>query len=233
MIEAAIDAHTDGEYAENWDWDGMWVALHSVYPIRVPLGVDRPRRRPPARSCSTEIITTTPSSTTRSGRQGWGEELTRNIERWITLQVTDTRWREHLDNMDYMRQGIGLRGYAQKDPLVEYRREGQEMFDEMSFLIKQEVVRALMHAEVRGRARRRQRSTTAPDRPAEPPATSTPTRPAWRRMAAGAAAATASRVRAIRCRWSSSAASTPERDVGRNDPCWCGSGKKYKRCHGA
>ena len=62
--------------------------------------------------------------------------------------MTDTRWREHLDNMDYMRQGIGLRGYAQKDPLVEYRTEGQLMFDEMSFLIKQEAVRVLMHAEV-------------------------------------------------------------------------------------
>ncbi len=79
---------------------------------------------------------------------GDNPELPRDLERWITLQVTDTRWREHLDNMDYMRQGIGLRGYAQKDPLVEYRPEGQEMFDEMSFLIKQEVVRALMHAEV-------------------------------------------------------------------------------------
>ena len=124
----------------------MWVALHSVYPVRVPIG--EMREQAPSQEELTEIIYHDAVEYYEQREAGWGEELTRNIERWITLQVTDTRWREHLDNMDYMRQGIGLRGYAQKDPLVEYRREGQEMFDEMEFLIEQEVVRALMHAEV-------------------------------------------------------------------------------------
>ena len=78
----------------------------------------------------------------------WGPELARSVERFITLQVLDTRWREHLDNVDYLRQGIGLRGYAQKDPLVEYKLEAELMFGEMDMLVKQEVVRFLMHAEV-------------------------------------------------------------------------------------
>ena len=78
----------------------------------------------------------------------WGPELARSVERFITLQVLDTRWREHLDNVDYLRQGIGLRGYAQKDPLVEYKLEAEMMFGEMDMLVKQEVVRFLMHAEV-------------------------------------------------------------------------------------
>ena len=157
-------------------------------------------------------------------------ELTRNLERWIVLQVLDARWREHLDNMDYLRQGIGLRGYAQKDPLVEYRVEGPAMFDEMDGLVMQETVAADAR---RGRGRGRGRSSTMPQRheqliydarrrarrsrrwprPALPNGDVEPTtRPS---------------------RSSSSASVDPERDVGRNDPCWCGSGKKYKRCHGA
>ena len=168
----------------------------------------------------------------RGARAAWGEELTRNIERWITLQVTDTRWREHLDNMDYMRQGIGLRGYAQKDPLVEYRREGQEMFDEMEFLIEQEVVRALMHAEVEvepGEVR------AAPPRRADRP----PGNLSYEHAdAAGLELLAASEpggdeeadelfpvVEQRRV--------DVPRNLSRNEPCWCGSGKKYKRCHGA
>ena len=117
----------------------------------------------PAREELTEILYADASEYYEERERTWGEELTRNIERWITLQVTDVRWREHLYNMDYMRQGIGLRGYAQKDPLVEYRREGQEMFDEMEFLIEQEVVRALMHAEVQ--VEENQDFQPAPERP--------------------------------------------------------------------
>src|SRR6185503_20271862 len=146
VIEAAISAHADGDYAENWEWDEMWVALHSVYPVRVPIG--EMREQAPSQEELTEIIYNDAVEYYEQREAGWGDELTRNIERWITLNVTDTRWREHLDNMDYMRQGIGLRGYAQKDPLVEYRREGQQMFDEMEFLIEQEVVRGLAYAQV-------------------------------------------------------------------------------------
>ena len=146
--------------------------------------------------------------------------------------MTDTRWREHLDNMDYMRQGIGLRGYAQKDPLVEYRQEGQQMFDEMSFLIKQEAVRVLMHAEVEVDAGDRQRRSPAVDRRrAATSRTATTTRPRWRRSRPGRTLGDQEvdmMMPVVEQRQLD-----PERDVGRNDPCWCGSGKKYKRCHGA
>ena len=162
VIEAAVDAHAGGDYAEEWDWDGMWVALGSIYPIRIPQAEYEGAATP--RDELIEVIYNDAVEYYEEREQQWAAnnpDLPRDLERWITLQVTDTRWREHLDNMDYMRQGIGLRGYAQKDPLVEYRQEGQEMFNEMSFLIKQEAVRVLMHAEVEVDAGDRKRRSPA------------------------------------------------------------------------
>ena len=91
----------------------------------------------------------------------------RDLERFIVLQVVDIRWREHLENMDYMREGIHLRGMAQKDPLVEYRHEGHGMFLELNRLIREEVVTLLFHAQVEAdrraaRRRRRRPASTGP-----------------------------------------------------------------------
>src|ERR1700756_2593404 len=77
-----------------------------------------------------------------------GPELMRELERFIILQVVDTRWREHLENMDYLREGVHLRAMAQKDPLVEYTSEGETMFSELGEAIREEVVLTLFHAEI-------------------------------------------------------------------------------------
>jgi len=225
VIEAAIDSHLDGEYAENWDWEGMWVALKSVYPIRIQLStIDRDTT---PRDDLLDRVFDDAVAYYEEREAQWGEELARNIERWITLQVTDVRWREHLDNMDYMRQGIGLRGYAQKDPLVEYRREGEEMFGEMSFLIKQEVVRALMHAEVEV-----EQAEQPPVLPSSGPSSNLQYQHAdaagFDAIVAGGEAESIDMMPVVEQR-----TVDPERNIGRNDPCWCGSGKKFKRCHGA
>ncbi|HEV8450202.1 MAG TPA: preprotein translocase subunit SecA [Gaiellales bacterium] len=232
VIEAAVDAHAGGDYAEEWDWDGMWVALGSVYPIRIPQaeyeGAATPREE------LIEVIYNDAVEYYEEREQLWAEnnpDLPRDLERWITLQVTDTRWREHLDNMDYMRQGIGLRGYAQKDPLVEYRQEGQEMFNEMSFLIKQEAVRVLMHADV---------EVEAGDGNGALPQSQAPRGDLTYRHedaatleAIAAGAEVGDQEVDMMMPVVEQRQLDPERDVGRNDPCWCGSGKKYKRCHGA
>ena len=132
--------------------------------------------------------------------------------------------------MDYMRQGIGLRGYAQKDPLVEYRTEGEMMFDEMSFLVKQETVRALMHVEVEVEDEAGS-SAHSPHRQAPSCActTSTPTPRRWRRwrLAGRPGDELIGALPVVEQR-------QVDPDLpGRNDPCWCGRGKKFKRCHGA
>ena len=232
VIEAAVDAHAGGDYAEEWDWDGMWVALGSVYPIRIPQaeyeGAATPREE------LIEVIYNDAVEYYEEREKLWAAnnpDLPRDLERWITLQVTDTRWREHLDNMDYMRQGIGLRGYAQKDPLVEYRQEGQEMFNEMSFLIKQEAVRVLMHAEVEVDAGTGNGALPQSQAPRGDLTYRHEDAATLEAIAAGADVGDQEvdmMMPVVEQRQLD-----PERDVGRNDPCWCGSGKKYKRCHGA
>ncbi|MBA2742174.1 MAG: SEC-C domain-containing protein, partial [Actinobacteria bacterium] len=160
-----------------------------------------------------------------------GSALLRDIERYVILQVVDTRWREHLESMDYLREGVHLRAFAQKDPLVEYRGEGHTMFEELSQTIRHDVVFTLFHVAVE----------------LEPPALE----PVESRggelhyehdISAGAdviaAAGTGAAATAVATPPSSplglqSRAVNEHKDIGRNDPCWCGSGKKYKRCHGA
>jgi preprotein translocase subunit SecA len=226
VIEAAVDIHTEGEYSEEWDWDGMWVALSSIYPVRIQLSsIDREAI---THDDLLDRIYDDAVAYYEEREAGWGEELTRNIERWIALQVTDSRWREHLDNMDYMRQGIGLRGYAQKDPLVEYRREGQDMFDEMSFLIKQEVVRALMHAQVEVERQQSYDHTEQQQRDLRYEHADAASLQTIAEAAPGEDAQELPSMPVVEQRQLD-----PDRDIGRNDPCWCGSGKKYKRCHGA
>jgi preprotein translocase subunit SecA len=234
VIEAAVDAHAEGDFAEEWDWDGMWVALSSLYPIRIPQ--KEVHGTISARDELVETIYNDAVEYYEAREAAWDAqqpELSRNLERWITLQVTDARWREHLDNMDYLRQGIGLRGYAQKDPLVEYRTEGQLMFDEMSFLIKQEVVRALMHADVQ-----------VENGDGGGAAIPTPAAPQGNLQYQHADAVSLEMLAAAEPNGQEEEIPgglpvveqrhvDPEKDIGRNDPCWCGSGKKFKRCHGA
>jgi MFS family permease len=160
-----------------------------------------------------------------------GAELMRELERFVILQVVDVRWREHLENMDYLREGVGLRSMAQKDPLVEYTAEGERMFTELGRAIRGEVVLHLFHAEL------------APEEAQvlqQPQSQTTNGRLQYEHeTTAGAAAIAAAGSGQAVMEGMPSAAGVQtvyasEHDkIGRNDPCWCGSGKKFKKCHGA
>jgi len=171
----------------------------------------------------------------------YGAELMREVERYLVLQVVDVRWREHLESMEYLRDGIHLRAMAQKDPLSEYRSEGHAMFEELTATIQEEIVRYLLRIQIEKPPEQGElepaaaangdglsyehQSVAGSDaiRAAGTPE-STP-RQAGAGATAGAGGAAATTV------------STGQRivaeQVGRNDPCPCGSGKKYKKCHGA
>ena len=172
--------------------------------------------------------------------EGIHEGLMRDLERFMVLQVVDVRWREHLENMDYMREGIHLRGMAQKDPLVEYRNEGHVMFIELNRAIHEEVVALLFHAQVADRATGRTGTARRRSRPASRQ-TAAAALNYQHETAAGAQALVAAggSPTGRRCRATAPAPApvpvvkSEQESVGRNDPCWCGSGKKYKRCHGA
>ena len=177
----------------------------------------------------------------------FGEELMRYLERSILLQVIDNRWREHLYDMDYLREGIHLRGFAQIDPLVAYKNEGFAMFEELMHSIWEEFSRLIFHVEVEIdpvagraglRAQRRRRAGRARllRRHAWRPS---PRRCSRSRPAGGAARVEVAAGAAGRPAGNGAAevvetvVKDERENIGRNDPCWCGSGKKYKKCHGA
>ncbi|RYF40414.1 MAG: preprotein translocase subunit SecA, partial [Comamonadaceae bacterium] len=149
-----------------------------------------------------------------------GEENFLQFERMILLQSIDSHWREHLAALDYLRQGIHLRGYAQKQPKQEYKREAFELFGQMLDAVKNEVTKVLMTVTVQSRDQLEQAAEDVEQR-AERIANVTYTAP----TATGD-------VQVVRDEATTQVATGETPRVGRNDPCPCGSGKKYKQCHG-
>jgi preprotein translocase subunit SecA len=238
VIENVVAEHTMAEFQEEWDLPELITAMEALYGTGVALeeiqGLDR--------EAIVEEFVEDALDEYKDREEGWGEEVARQVERYVILQVVDARWREHLESMDYLREGVHLRAMAQKDPLVEYRHEGHLMFEQLGREIREEVVSLLFHAEVQ---------------PAD--AAALEQREAWDGdgdgafayeheslagseaiAAAGAGAVAApSAVAAGAVGSGATSVVTQQRiasewdKVGRNDPCPCGSGKKYKKCHGA
>ena len=312
MIADVVGAYVDGAtaegYAEDWDLDKLWTALGQLYPVTL----DRKELTDGdhADDLTRDVLTAVVLDDARAayaereaeidaviGAQGGMREL----ERQVLMQVMDRKWREHLYEMDYLKEGIGLRAMAQRDPLIEYQREGFDMFAAMLEGIKEETVTHLFHVRVQavppqeaepqaaaGQAvespveRTQPNAVVTPAAAPAPPATERiPTRPARGNGAAGrgpgtgrhavpdavpdadAAAATgalpavlggarrsqpelqysgpAEDGTATRSRTGGSGGSggggvargTGGAEPGRNRPCPCGSGRKYKHCHGA
>jgi preprotein translocase subunit SecA len=188
--------------------------------------------------------------TYKEKEQGLGQNpetdqpLLRDVERFVILQVVDHRWREHLENMDYLREGVHLRSMAQKDPLVEYTSEGHRMFEELNLEIRDEVVRTLFHAEIEvEEADQLQQAQAAGDGGAYAYEHESVAGAQALAAAGGsggmllgeAAGVTAGSLDAGggSVMTQQRVTSDREKNLGRNDPCWCGSGKKFKKCHGA
>ena len=174
----------------------------------------------------------------------YGAELMHHLEKDIMLRTLDQHWREHLAAMDYLRQGIHLRSYAQKDYRYEYKREAYELFSSMLERVKFDTASLLLRVEVRSEAdlqreeEERQRRLLAKLQ-AQHSAAESPLAAAGSAQGAAAGAAQApaaggaQRVAAVGVQGGGAAAGGIERKVGRNEPCPCGSGRKYKQCHGS
>ena len=176
-----------------------------------------------------------------------GDELMRALERFMLLQIIDDRWREHLHDMDYLREGIHLRGFAQIDPLVAYKNEGFDMFTELMNNIWDEFARYIFNVEVEVEpeqpagavlGRRQEREPTAGLNYAG----GHPARGGAAIAAAAGAAVPAGGIAEADFGDEEPISPLPtveprrldeHEKIGRNDPCWCGSGKKFKKCHGA
>jgi preprotein translocase subunit SecA len=238
VIESVVAEHTMAEYQEEWDLPELITAMEALYGTGVTLdeiqGLDR-------EAIVAEFLEDALDEYQDRVKQ-WGDEVARQVERYVILQVVDARWREHLESMDYLREGVHLRAMAQKDPLVEYRHEGHLMFEDLGRQIREEVVSLLFHAEVQpqdvavleqpdawdggGDFAYQHDSLAGSDAIAAAGAGAAVAAPAAA-VAAGAVGAGATTVatqQRVASEWDK---------VGRNDPCPCGSGKKYKKCHGA
>jgi preprotein translocase subunit SecA len=208
---------------EQWDVPGLETALSGDYQLTVPVGEWLKADPDLDDAALRERIEKIAHDAWRSKEEQVGAELLRQFERSLMLQTLDQHWREHLSSLDHLRQGIHLRGYAQKNPKQEYKREAFELFSDMLDRIKQDVVRVVLTVQVRT-----QEDVQAVE--PEPAVSNVQYQHADYEQAlanpngdggdtAVAVAVAPPFVRA-------------GQKVGRNDPCPCGSGKKYKHCHG-
>src|SRR6202453_125606 len=143
---------TDTGYPEEWDLDKLWRAFRQLYPVGVTIDevIDEAggERAGLTTEFIVEVIAADAQTAYERREQEFGSEVMREVERRVVLSVLDRKWREHLYEMDYLREGIGLRGYGQRDPLIEYQREGYDMFNAMMEGIKEESVGNLFNLQV-------------------------------------------------------------------------------------
>jgi len=212
---AAADAHP-----EDWDLKGLNEALYRQFDFRLP--ADAKADELPSHEALLELVRTAAENSYHERETALGPELFHRLERWIMLGLEwdgggfrgiNQLWREHLLNMDHLKEGIGLRGYGQRDPLVEYKKEGFEMFQETIDHLKEVVVEQLFKVRASREEPVPQRRTAVAMAP-----------PRWQEGRGGEETGAPARTPSREPRTASG------QKVGRNDPCPCGSGKKYKKC---
>jgi preprotein translocase subunit SecA len=264
VISRVVEQYTQADVFEEWDLAGLQTRAADLWPLTVDLAaLDATTDREQIR----EMLTEDALAAYDRREDELGSELMRYLERQILLQIIDHRWREHLYEMDYLREGIHLRGFAQIDPLVAYKNEGFSMFQELMDSIWEEFARIIFHVQVNVEPAQAQEmfgpeeeapaevaysggGQEQPSAIGEARAQAAAAGAASAAGAAGAAGATAAAPpQQAPGNGDGAAPATPSgthRDattgavvkdehakLGRNDPCWCGSGKKYKKCHGA
>jgi preprotein translocase subunit SecA len=213
VVEATVATYCPPDvFAEEWDRDGLLTALSEVYPV----SLSKEQVEDIADSEALQAAFVEEALAAYAAKEvALGEEMMRELERVVLLNIIDTRWREHLYEMDYLQEGIYLRSYAQKDPITEYRREAFDMFEELTSTMQTEFVRYIYKVEL-VRPEQQQRRASAPkvNRVRESHGDE--------EEAAGSGAVQEANPNQV-----------ISDKVPRNAPCPCGSGRKYKKCHGA
>jgi preprotein translocase subunit SecA len=243
VIGRIVESYTPGDYVEDWDLEGLFVALEDIWPVG--MSIQQVADEQLDRADLTQRLTQDAGALYDRREQELGDELMRALERYLLLQIIDQRWREHLYDMDYLREGIHLRGFAQIDPLVAYKNEAFDLFTDLMNTIWSDFARMVFHVEVEIEG------TNGDEAAGQYTPGGSPTRAGTVSYSGGVGTAQPSALAAA-------AAGAPmaigadgydedpepmpavqqrrveeAEQIGRNDPCWCGSGKKFKRCHGA
>jgi len=219
LIEKGVEQHCQSRHPENWDLEGLVKYLNAYLPLEAGTQIpDEALRNGP--EGLVEYLVEAASETYDKKVEEVGAELMPLVERDVMLRTVDWQWMEYLTQMEHFREGIGLRAYGQRDPLVEYKNEAFEMFTELRDRIQASIVARIFRVQI-------QRNAPPPppvvrhvfeSGPGDPDGSGSNGAPKKPRPAAPAANA--------------AVPAGAQAKIGRNDPCWCGSGKKFKRCHG-
>jgi preprotein translocase subunit SecA len=231
-VRGAVGTYCLAELPEDWDLEGLIIDISAFYPTKF-VAADFAEA-----DSSDEIIEALLAEAVEyyeEREQQFGSEQMRQIERQVMLRVIDTRWREHLYEMDYLQEGINLRAMGQKDPLTEWQREGYQMFSEMVASIDEEFVKYVMHLQVvqpeaPAAPQVRNVQYTAPEDPVQ--GSGAVRQAAVAEAAAGGEVGPASGPMPDQPEVNTPLVKSAQERVGRNEPCFCGSGNKYKHCHG-
>ena len=271
LAERLVDEATPGDFIEDWDLDGLLRRIEEVYPLSEEF--DEIDIEALDRMELTEALQEEALHRYDAREQELGPELMREVERYLLLEIIDHRWQEHLYDMDYLQQGIGLRGAAQLDPLVAYKNEAFQLFQDLMHSVWHDFARLIYHVQVTvedestlqhqgpGMA-----PSGPPQVPSRPSASASSATGGGRVSYSGGAAQSGSAAIASAAVDAGLGTAGPapipgytggtpvphndlepvdalppvqqrtldaEQQIGRNDPCWCGSGKKFKKCHGA
>ena len=256
VIERLVAEYTQGDIPQDWDVRELFVRLDQIFPLS--FGPEEINVLGMERSDLVDTITEEAIEAYDDKEDELGGELMRDLERHVLLEIIDERWREHLNDMDYLREGIHLRGFAEVQPIVAYKNEGFSMFTEMMESIWDEFARVIYHFELTDEAQRERAKQQLDDSKTSNTAQfnySGAGEPASYGVAAAVAAneATAEgppdtplpgvtgqqRMRSTSSTAGGNATKVPPaghdpdgNPMSRNQPCWCGSGKKFKNCHG-
>jgi preprotein translocase subunit SecA len=242
LIDRLVGEYTAGDFVEDWDVEGLLRRIEEIFtPSDELAAVD------PTRLDREDLILRLQEEALANydrREQELGEELMRFLERWLLLEIIDQRWQEHLYDMDYLREGIHLRGFAQIEPLVAYKNEAFELFGDLMNSVWEDFGRLIFHVEVTVHD---ENGVPAPTRRRPSPASSSATGGGSVTYSGGTSAPTGAVAMAAAANGGAAEGyAEPEpvhrveqrrvdetEQLGRNDPCWCGSGKKFKKCHGA
>ena len=209
MLEGTVNTMVsaycgESPYPDMWDWDSLRAQSEQLFMIKDTLVISREELEDFTKDDLKETLLNAAIQAYEAKETEYGSEMMRELERIVLLRVVDEKWMDHIDAMDQLRYGVGMRAYGQRDPVIEYKYEGFEMFEEMIKNIHQDSVKMMLHLKVN-----REQGAPKREKVAEPVEASHgdsgPRKPAAR----------------------------SSEKVGRNDPCPCGSGKKYKKCCGA
>jgi preprotein translocase subunit SecA len=225
-IDAYVAAATAEGFPEDWDLQGLWSALKTLYPIEISPEDMVKAAGGDSADLTAEFMTVTLQEDVHRAYLAREAELEapvmRELERRVILSVLDRKWREHLYEMDYLQEGIGLRAMAQRDPLVEYQREGFDLFVAMMDAIKEESVGYLFNVEV----------TVTPHVHHDGEADEVEVEAKGLTQQSTATALQYSGPSETGEATAKAVSNDAYANVGRNEPCPCGSGSKFKKCHG-